>query len=80
MNKWRALCSRLQTGPLNYSLTCKRRRHENSFCTYSIILVEGKINVKHEIRKKWANILCVDIHFDMDYTLFYRNYYWRDIQ
>jgi hypothetical protein len=56
MNKWRALCSRLQTGPLNYSLTCKRRRHENSFCTYSIILVEGKMNVKHEIRKKWANI------------------------
>jgi len=40
----------------------------NSFCTYVNILVEQKMNVKHEIRKIWA----VDIYFDMDYTLFYR--------
>ena len=31
------------------------------------------MNVKHQIRKICKEIWDVDIHFDMDYTLFYRN-------
>ena len=41
----------LANGALILISAHKKRRHEDSFRTYSIILEEQKMNVKHEIAK-----------------------------